>query len=297
MWRDHDAGVLILGIETSCDETAAAVVDGGGDPSVERRRLAGRPACALRGRRARGGLPAPPRAGRCPWWRRRWTRPAVTARRSGRGCRHRGPGADRRAAGGAGDRQGDRLCPSPAAGAGRPPARPRRLALPRSRPAGRRRSCACSPRAATRCWPRWTTAPATSRSAARWTTPPGRRSTRAPACSAWAIPAGRQLERLAAGGDPAGDPFPVAMAGPAGPRLLVQRPQDRASPGRRPQPGEADRADLAASYQRGDRALAARADAPRPGADRPHHAGAGRRCGRERAAAQAFGGPLPALGG
>jgi GNAT superfamily N-acetyltransferase len=48
---DQRAGRLILGIETSCDETAAAVVTQDGQDPVERCLLAGGAACALRRRR------------------------------------------------------------------------------------------------------------------------------------------------------------------------------------------------------------------------------------------------------
>ena len=52
---------LILALETSCDDTCAAVVDGADDP-LQRDLLAGRCARALRRHRARGRLPPPPRA-------------------------------------------------------------------------------------------------------------------------------------------------------------------------------------------------------------------------------------------
>ena len=88
---------VILALETSCDDTCAAVVSHGGEIRVQRHLLAGRPR-PLRRRRARGRLPPPPRAGQ----RRRRRRAAqadaglddvelvaVT----------RGPGPGRRAAG------------------------------------------------------------------------------------------------------------------------------------------------------------------------------------------------------
>ena len=55
---------VILGIETSCDETAAALVTDDGEIVIQRGRLPGRAARALRRRRARGGEPAAPRADR-----------------------------------------------------------------------------------------------------------------------------------------------------------------------------------------------------------------------------------------
>ena len=63
MWRDARRPTdVILGIETSCDETAAAVVTARRRDPLERRRLAGRAARALRRRRARGRVAPPPRA-------------------------------------------------------------------------------------------------------------------------------------------------------------------------------------------------------------------------------------------
>ena len=53
---------MILGIETSCDETAAALVTTDGPVALLGRRLAGRAARPLRRRRPRGRLTAPPRA-------------------------------------------------------------------------------------------------------------------------------------------------------------------------------------------------------------------------------------------
>ena len=70
----------ILGIETSCDETAAAVVDDGRDVLLVGRVEPGRPARPLRRRRARDRQPGPRRAahaGRSP---RRWSRRASSDR-------------------------------------------------------------------------------------------------------------------------------------------------------------------------------------------------------------------------
>ena len=94
----------ILGIETSCDETAAAVVDGGHLGAVVGRDQPGRPARPLRRRRARDRQPGPRRAASCPVVaagarRGRAVRPPSTARARGRrGRRHRRPGPRRRAA-------------------------------------------------------------------------------------------------------------------------------------------------------------------------------------------------------
>ena len=91
-----------------------------------------RPARALRRRRARGRLAPAPRArlaGRSA--RRSSAAGRARRRRGGRG--HAGPRPDRRAARRALRRQGARLGARLAARAGQPPARARRLALPRSR--------------------------------------------------------------------------------------------------------------------------------------------------------------------
>ena len=62
------ASLTVLGIETSCDETAAAVVrrneDGSGEILVERGALAARPACGLWRRGAGDRRPRPCRAAR-----------------------------------------------------------------------------------------------------------------------------------------------------------------------------------------------------------------------------------------
>ena len=55
------AAMTILAIETSCDDTCAAVVTGDGEIALERHLVAGRPR-PLRRRRARGRLAPPPRA-------------------------------------------------------------------------------------------------------------------------------------------------------------------------------------------------------------------------------------------
>ena len=62
MWRDGSIRRVILGIETSCDETAAAVVTWDGEIVSQRGRVAGRAPCAVRWSRARGRVSSPPRA-------------------------------------------------------------------------------------------------------------------------------------------------------------------------------------------------------------------------------------------
>ena len=121
----------ILGLETSCDETAAAVVTATAHP-LERRRLAGRPARALRRRRARGRVAAPSRA-RLAGHPRGAREAGATLDDVDRVAVTQGPGcgrAARRARAGEGDRVGAAAAARPR----RPPARARRLALPRPDP-------------------------------------------------------------------------------------------------------------------------------------------------------------------
>ena len=123
---------MILGIETSCDETAAALVTADGRDPRERRLLPGGAARAVRRRRPRDRIAPAPRA-------RRAGRPGGAPRSGGEprrrrhGRRHAGAGPDRgaprRSLGG----QGARLGTGSAARARRPSPRPRRLALPRAR--------------------------------------------------------------------------------------------------------------------------------------------------------------------
>ena len=140
---------MILGIETSCDETAAAVITGTARSC--RTSSPRRPSCTRRF----GGV-VPEIASRRHL---ELVSPVVrealggAGRRSPRSTdrRHAGARADRRAARRARRRQGHRLGPRPAARPRRPPARPRRVALPPARAASSRRSSACSRAAGTRC--------------------------------------------------------------------------------------------------------------------------------------------------
>ena len=243
---------MILGIETSCDDTCAAVVTATAEIRSQRHLLAGHPR-PLRRRRARRS----PRATTSSWLNAavddalRRARRDPRRRRAGRGH----PGA----------RAWSARCSSAS--------RPRRRSPPRAglplapvdhlqghvaanflrADGGRssRRSSAWSPAAGTRSSRAWTTTRASRSSAGRSTTPPARRSTRAPACSACRSPAARAR---AAG--PRGRPGGVRLPDRGGrrrPGLLVRRAEDRAalqacatSATRRPR---ARRADLAASYQ------------------------------------------------
>ena len=90
--------------------------------------------------------------------------------------------------------------------------------------------------------------------AARSTTRWGRRSTRWASCWACHGPAGPHLERLAAGGDAAREPFPRPLRGPPRLRLQLLRVEDRRGhSGSRPFPPGAlpvqAAADVAAGFQ------------------------------------------------
>ena len=202
---------MILGIETSCDETAAALVTSGRRGALVDRRLPGRAPRALRRCRAGDRLAASSRARR--------PRRSRGARRGRRGSRStivtrigvtQGPGPDRRAARRALGRQGDRLVARDPARPGRPPAGSRRVAVPRRRsrraavrlPARERRPHAAARRARAR--------RRSSGSARRSTTRPVRRSTRALGCSGSPYPGGAAIDALARQGDPEAFRFPVA---------------------------------------------------------------------------------------
>ena len=124
---------MILAIETTCDDTCAAVVDGDGEVRSSHPLVAGRPARPLRRRRARGRLATPPRprgaGGRGGARGARASLDDIDARRG-----HPGPRADRRPARRPRCGQGARVLARPAARARRPPARPRRRARARDDP-------------------------------------------------------------------------------------------------------------------------------------------------------------------
>ena len=130
--RRAPARVTILALETSCDDTCAAVITARrGDP-LQRRLLPGR-ARPLRRRRAGDRLAPPPRAGQ----RRRRRRAGPRGHHAGRDRhrrRHPGPRPRRRAADRRRHRQGPGRRAAAAARAGRPPPGPRRRQLPRARP-------------------------------------------------------------------------------------------------------------------------------------------------------------------
>ena len=254
MWREpgrrSERGVVILGIETSCDETAAARRDGRRPRALLRRVVAGRPARPLRRRRARGRLAAPPRARRARSCARRSTQPGSRSTTVERVAVTQGPGL-----------VGALLVGVSAAKA---IAWARRLPLvpvdhlegtsPRSTSSptrSSRRSRACSRAAATRCSSPCASAGARNGSARRSTTPRARPSTRARGCSGSAIRAARPSIGSRRKATPHAFDFPVARV--AGPRLLLLRTRrPRCSmPSAISVPAETERrrADLAASYQ------------------------------------------------
>ena len=237
---------LILGIESSCDETAAALVDvGPAHPRAQARRPGGRAPALWRrrpgDRRARPCRdPArPDRAGA--------GRGAGRAGRGRRDRRDRRARADRRGDGRAGHRQGAGAGGGQAADRGQPSRGPCAVAdAERSRPSlplsaaarlGRPLPAAAASRASA----------ATAGSPPRSTTRPARRSTRPPSCSASAFPAGRRSSEAAKAGDPAAVPLPRPLVGSRRAAFLLRRPQERgaARQGERP----SRRADIAASFQ------------------------------------------------
>ena len=263
--------MTILALETSCDDTCAAVLDGDGRDPLERDLLAGG-ARALRRRRAGDRLAPPPRADQRRRRARRWRGAGSDARARSSSSPPRRARACRRAARRPVHGEGARGRARAAVRAGRSPPGARRRELPaRRRDAGERRVRAAvrvpdRQRRAHAARARRASTTASRCSGARSTTPPARRSTRARGCSASAIPGGAALERLAADGDPEAFSFPgspgerarggrarAATAFARGPRLLLRGPQDgaavRAARALRARTRARARADLAASYQ------------------------------------------------
>ena len=189
--------MLVLGIETTCDETAAAVVERGDDgrgrilsnivlSQVDR-------ACRLR-RRGAGDRRARPCRGARPHHRQGDDRGRQELRRARRHRRGRRPGPDRRRHRRPDHRQGDRAGQRQAADRGQSSRSPCA-----DRAADRRRRrfpIACSsPPAATPRSSRCAASATTRGSAPRSTTPSARPSTRPRSCSASAIRAARRSRR------------------------------------------------------------------------------------------------------
>ncbi len=104
-------------------------------------------------------------------------------------------------------------------------------------------------------------------------------------------PGGAALEQLASGGDPTAHAFPAAMVGRPGPRLLVQRPEDRARPRRSRRRWRARRPGRLLSG--GDRPRPGRAGGRGRRGDRRRHARRRRRRRPKLGAARGGGAPLP----
>ena len=233
---------LLLGIESSCDETAAAVVRGGTrDP------LVGGQEPDRRAHAPFGGV-VPEIAGRSHL---RAILPVVDQALAAAGIglddldgdrRHQPAGPDRLAPRRSFDREGARLRPRPAARGGGPHRGPRLLGdhgatggrgVPVRRAGGLGRPHGALPRRTRRSrWSSWRR---------RSTTRPAKPSTRSPGCSACPTRAGPSIARLAIEGDPRRFAFPrctvSAKAGRAA--VLLQRPQDRGAlpPARTGRPG------------------------------------------------------------
>ena len=202
-------GPVILGLETSCDETAAALVTRDGEVRSSVDREPGGAARALRRRRPRGRLAAPSRAV-APVLRR-------GARRGGRDPRrrrdrrgHAGAGADRRAPRRPLGGEGARLVARASARARRPPPRPRRVALPRRPTRSSRPSSACSRAAGTRCSSTSRATRASGSSGRRLDDAAGEAFDKGARLLGLGYPGGAAIDGLAREGDPEAYGFPVA---------------------------------------------------------------------------------------
>ena len=164
----------------------------------------------------------------------------------------RGAGPDRRAARRPLGGEGARLGAPAAARPGQPPARPRRVALPRARTPSSRRSSACSRAAGTRCCSTCAEhGVVRACSARRSTTRPARRSTRARACSGSAIRAARRSTGSRARAIPRRTRSPSrASPGSTSPSRGSRRRCSTRCATSSEAELERRRADLAASYQR-----------------------------------------------
>ena len=266
MWSDpcrEPASAVILGIETSCDETAAAVVtDDGRDP--RRTSSPRRPSCT---RATAASCPRSPRGGTSSSSRRscarRSARPARRSTTSTRVAVTQGPGLIGALLVGLVGGEGARLGAAAAARAGRPPARPRRLALPRSpTPLEPPFLCLLASGGHTLLARR---ARSTARFASLGTTlddAAGEAFDKGARLLGLGYPGGAEIDRLAREGDPEAFDFPVArvpgldfsFSGLKTALLYAVRDLARDEL-------EARRADLAATLPAGDRPRARRADA------------------------------------
>ena len=268
--------MLILGIETSCDETSAAVVEETGDP--ERPWAIRSNVIASQVLRSIGNG-----AASCPSSRRgstfatsagssnaRSQTPQAIVERSGRHRGHAGAGPGRIAAGRRRVRQGVRGGRRPAARRGSSSGRTHRVARPAERRAaapGRRARRVGRPHEPVS---RARSPASTSFSAAPETMRRGKRTTRWRSCWASAIRAARSIDRLAQGGNDRAVALPTTRLTHADrnapdaegrSRLQLQRAEDggaalRPQKGRTPRESptplftESEIADICASFQR-----------------------------------------------
>ena len=260
--------MLILGIETSCDETSAAVVEETGDAAKPWAIRSNVVASQVPIHREWGGV-VPELASRqhirdiCGVVERALDEAGDDVARSRRDRGHAGAGPRRIAARRRVVRQGRRRGGRPAARRRPSSGRPHRVAR-----AAERRAAAAGGRArrvgrAHEPVSRRAARLATSCSAARETMRRARRTTRWRSCSASAIPGGPVIDRLARdrqrsrgrAADDAADARRPECAGAEGrSRLQLQRPEDRgAAPrarARRRRCREQEIADICASFQR-----------------------------------------------
>ena len=156
-------------------------------------------------------------------------RPASTLATSTRVAVTPGPGPDRRPAGRRSAAKAYAYARGRAARPGRPPARPRRVAVPRAGRRSSRRSCACWPPAATRCCSTCTT---TSRFAVLGRTlddAAGEAFDKGARLLGLGYPGGPAIERLARGGDRRPHRAAARDGRPRRARPLVLGPQDRSA--------------------------------------------------------------------
>ena len=198
--------MLVLGIETTCDETAAAVVertgDGPGQNPVQYRAVADQRACRLR-RRGAGDRRARPCRGAGPHHRQGDGGGRQDLQRDRRHRGGRGPRPDRRRDRRPHHRQGDRAGQRQAADGDQPPRGP---CADRAADGGDRNfpiACSSPPAATPRSW-RCAASAITPCSAPRWTTPSARPSTRPRSCWGSAIPADRRSRRKRRAATPRG---------------------------------------------------------------------------------------------
>ena len=269
-----DAGVsgpLLLSIESSCDETGIALIEGGRRILSQRRRVAGRAAR----RRPAGSCPRSPRgptcAGSCPTLDEAWADAGRRLARRRRDRRHLRAGAGRLAAGRDQLREGARLGPRQAAHRRQPPRGPRLrgLAARSGRGRGDQGRAGLPARRARRVGrphvPRRDARPPDlpAARARPSTTPPARRSTRSAGCSGLGYPGGPAIQKAAEGAIRPRRALPAGLDGRLV-RLELLGAQDRGPADRRRRPGRRG----AAGRRR--RRAAVRGDRPRswPGASR-----------------------------